>query len=235
MITNEVKPASFDIVHIGAEKGYLAPLNINKLPMIGEVTAQTLRNMGISKVGTLGEMPFKVLERTFGKMGKVLWEKANGIDLTPVIPYSEPKSMSKEVTFQQDTTDIVYLRSVMIRLSEQLSYELRQDGYCTACVTVKLRYSNFDTHSKQVVVASTSADHILIPLILQLFEQLYEKRLLIRLVGVRFTKLVRGVQQLSLFDQSAKIAPLYTAMDNIRSRYGIKAIGRAMGQSPKRE
>jgi DNA polymerase-4 len=95
--------------------------------MVGEVTAQTLRNMGISKVGTLGEMPFKVLERTFGKMGKVLWEKANGIDLTPVIPYSEPKSMSKEVTFQQDTTDIIYLRSVMIRLTEQLSYELRQE------------------------------------------------------------------------------------------------------------
>ncbi|MDI9871069.1 DNA polymerase IV [Flectobacillus roseus] len=235
VITNEVKPANFDLVHIGAEKGYLAPLNINKLPMVGEVTAQTLRNMGISKVGTLGEMPFKVLERTFGKMGKVLWEKANGIDFTPVIPYSEPKSMSKEVTFQQDTTDIIYLRSVIIRLTEQLSYELRQEGYCTACVTVKLRYSNFDTHSKQIVIASTSADHILIPLILQLFEQLYEKRLLIRLVGVRFTKLVRGVQQLSLFDQSAKIAPLYTAMDNIRSRYGIKAVGRAMGQSPKRE
>jgi DNA polymerase-4 len=127
VITNEVKPANFDLVHIGAEKGYLAPLNINKLPMVGEVTAQTLRNMGISKVGTLGEMPFKVLERTFGKMGKVLWEKANGIDLTPVIPYSEPKSMSKEVTFQQDTTDIIYLRSVMIRLTEQLSYELRQE------------------------------------------------------------------------------------------------------------
>lgn len=235
VVTNEVKPAGYNLVEIGQEKQFLAPLAINKLPMVGEVTAQTLRNMGISKVGTLSEMPCKVLERTFGKMGKVLWEKANGIDYSPVLPYSEPKSMSKEITFQQDTTDLVYLKSILIRLTEQLSYELRKDGYCTACVTVKLRYSNFDTHNKQVIISSTSADHILIPLVLQLFDQLYEKRLLIRLVGVRFAKLVRGVQQLSLFDQSAKVAPLYTAMDVIRSRFGIKSIGRAMGYPIKRE
>ena len=232
--TNEAKPAGQMQILRGNERSFLAPLSVMKIPMVGNVMAQTLRNMGVSQVGTLSQMPLKLLEKTFGKMGKTLWEKANGIDFSPVIPYSEQKSMSKEMTFERDTTDVVLLRALFITMTEQLTYDLRKSGHCSGCIAVKIRYSNFDTHTKQMNIPITTADHVLINHALELFEKLYDRRLLIRLVGVRFTKLVRGMEQLNLFDKSAKLAPLYQAMDNIRDWYGIHAVGRAVNLSGKK-
>lgn len=227
--TNECKPAGQLQVFQGKEREFLAPLSVSKIPMVGEVTAQTLRNMGIRNVGTLSQMPVQLLEKTFGKAGKTLWEKANGIDLSQVVPYSEQKGMSKEITFQHDTTDVAFLKALFIKMTEELTYELRQSGHCTGCVAVKIRYSNFDTHTRQINIPITTADHVLIKSTLDLFEKLYDRRLLIRLIGIRFSKLVRGLEQLNLFDKSAKVIPLYNAMDAIRDRYGNDAIGRAIG------
>lgn len=232
--TNEAKPAGQIQILRGDERSFLAPLSVAKIPMIGNVTAQTLRNMGISQVGTLSQMPLKLLEKTFGKMGKILWEKANGIDFSPVIPYSEQKSMSKEMTFEKDTTDVALLKALFINMTEQLTYDLRKSGHCSGCISVKIRYSNFDMYTKQMNIPITTADHVLINHALELFEKLYDRRLLIRLVGVRFTKLVRGMEQLNLFDKSAKLAPLYQAMDNIRDWYGIHSVGRAVNLSHKK-
>lgn len=224
--TNHIKPAGQMQVPMGEEKAFLAPMPVGKIPMIGTVTAQTLRNMGISQVGTLSQMPMRVLERTFGKSGVMLWERANGIDLSPVVPYHEQKSLSKEMTFDKDTTDVNKLRRLLISMTEQLATDLRQKGQCTSCITVKLRYSNFDTHTKQQVLPATASDHLLMPAVLDLFEKLYDRRLLIRLVGIRFSKLLQGQEQLNLFDDSAKLAPLYQAIDWIRGRYGDYAVGR---------
>jgi len=224
--TNHIKPAGQMQVPMGEEKAFLAPMPVGKIPMIGTVTAQTLRNMGISQVGTLSQMPMRVLERTFGKSGVMLWERANGIDLSPVVPYHEQKSLSKEMTFDKDTTDVNKLRRLLISMTEQLATDLRQKGQCTSCITVKLRYSNFDTHTKQQVLPATASDHLLMPAVLDLFEKLYDRRLLIRLVGIRFSKLLQGQEQLNLFDDSAKLAPLYQAIDRIRKRYGDYAVGR---------
>ncbi|RVU27017.1 DNA polymerase IV [Sandaracinomonas limnophila] len=226
--TNHIKPAGQMQVPIGEEKAFLAPMPVGKIPMIGTVTAQTLRNMGISQVGTLSQMPMRVLERTFGKSGVMLWERANGIDLSPVVPYHEQKSLSKEMTFDKDTTDVNKLRRLLISMTEQLATDLRQKGQCTSCITVKLRYSNFDTHTKQQVLPATASDHLLMPAVLDLFEKLYDRRLLIRLVGIRFSKLLQGQEQLNLFDDSAKLAPLYQAIDRIRKRYGDYVLGRAV-------
>lgn len=228
--TYEAKPNGQLRIKIGQEKSFLAPLSVSKIPMVGEVTAQQLRNMGITTVGTLSRMPLRLLDGAFGKNGKTLWERANGIDLTPVIPMAEQKTLSKEMTFEQDTTDVQRLRSVLLSMTEELAYDLRKSGHCTACVTVKIRYSNFDTHTRQANLAATSADHTLIGQVMELFDKLYDRRLLIRLVGVRFSKLVRGMLQLYLFDQSARLAPFYLAMDKIRDRYGTHAIGRLMGK-----
>jgi DNA polymerase-4 len=228
--TNHVKPAGQFMVPAGEEKAFLAPMSVAKIPMIGAVTAQTLRNIGISQVGTLSQMPLKVLEKTFGKSGVMLWERANGIDLRPVVPYHEQKSLSKEITFQKDTTDVDFLQRVLIQLTEQLSFDLRKLGNCTSCVTIKLRYSNFDTHTRQLALPATASDHRLIPVVLELFEKLYDRRLLIRLIGIRFSKLLQGQEQLNLFDDGAKLAPLYDAMDKIRTRYGIFSLARASGK-----
>jgi DNA polymerase-4 len=227
--TNHVKPAGQFQVLAGEEKAFLAPMTVGKIPMIGAVTAQTLRNMGIVHVGTLSQMPLKVLERTFGKSGVMLWERANGIDLRPVVPYSEQKSLSKEITFEQDTTDVKLLRRILGSLTEQLSYDLRKLGQCTSCITVKLRYSNFDTHTRQISIPASASDHRLIPAVHELFEKLYDRRLLIRLIGVRFSKLLQGQEQLSLLDDGARLVPLYGAMDNLRNRYGDFSVLRASG------
>ena len=227
--TNHVKPAGQFQVLPGEEKAFLAPMAVGKIPMIGAVTAQTLRNMGIVHVGTLSQMPLKILERTFGKSGVMLWERANGIDLRPVVPYSEQKSLSKEITFEQDTTDVHLLHRILGSLTEQLAYDLRKLGQCTSCITVKLRYSNFDTHTRQISIPASASDHRLIPAVHELFEKLYDRRLLIRLIGVRFSKLLQGQEQLGLLDDGARLVPLYGAMDNLRNRYGDFSVLRASG------
>jgi DNA polymerase-4 len=227
--TNHIKPAGQFQVLPGEEKAFLAPMVVGKIPMIGAVTAQTLRNMGIVHVGTLSQMPLKILERTFGKSGVMLWERSNGIDLRPVVPYSEQKSLSKEITFEQDTTDVKLLHRILGSLTEQLAYDLRKLGQCTSCITVKLRYSNFDTHTRQISIPASASDHRLIPAVHELFEKLYDRRLLIRLIGVRFSKLLQGQEQLSLFDDGARLVPLYGAMDNLRNRYGDFSVLRASG------
>jgi DNA polymerase IV len=228
MATNEAKPAGQLQIFQGQEKDFLAPLSVSKIPLCGKVTTQTLRNMGINNIGVLSQMPLRMLEKTFGKLGTTLWERANGIDNSPIVPYHDPKSASKEITFEKDTTDVDFLRRVLIKLVEELCYDLRKSGFCACCITVKIRYSNFDTFTKQLNIQMSASDMVMIKHVLELFERLYERRILIRLVGVRFNKLVRGTEQLNLFDGGSKVAPLYHAMDKIRDRYGTQAIGRAL-------
>jgi DNA polymerase IV len=226
--TNEAKPAGQLQIFQGQEKHFLAPLSVSKIPLCGKVTTQTLRNMGINNIGVLSQMPLKMLEKTFGKLGTTLWERANGIDNSPIVPYHDPKSASKEITFEKDTTDVNFLKRVLIKLVEELCYDLRKSGFCACCITVKIRYSNFDTFTKQLNIQMSASDMVMMKHVLELFDRLYERRILIRLVGVRFNKLVRGTEQLNLFDGGSKVAPLYLAMDRIRDRYGTHAISRAV-------
>ena len=226
--TNEAKPTGQLQIFHGQEKDFLAPLSVSKIPLCGKVTTQTLRNMGITNIGVLSQMPLRMLEKTFGKLGTTLWERANGIDNSPIVPYHDPKSASKEITFEKDTTDVDFLRRVLIKLVEELCYDLRKSGFCACCITVKIRYSNFDTFTKQLNIQMSASDMVMMKHVLELFDRLYERRILIRLVGVRFNKLVRGTEQLNLFDGGSKVAPLYLAMDRIRDRYGTHAISRAV-------
>jgi DNA polymerase-4 len=226
--TGEAKPNNEKQIPLGEEKSFLSPLSVRKIPMIGEKTSQTLYNMGVKKVHTLQQMPAQLLEATFGKNGKMIWEKANGIDLSPVVPYSEAKSISSENTFEEDTIDTRLLEATLIAMTEQLSTKLRQKGQLTACVTVKIRYSDFETHSIQQRIPYTSADHNLLPLVKQLFQKLYTRRLLIRLVGVRFSNLVYGNYQIQLFEDSQQQIQLYQALDKLNVKYGDKTVCRAM-------
>lgn len=230
---NEAKPNGQIRLEKVAIQPFINPLSVSKIPMVGEVTAQTLRNMGVNSIGTLSIMPILMLERTFGKAGRIMWERANGIDNTPIIPYTARKSISKETTYQTDTTDLFQLKSTLIRMVEQLGYDLRIQNQCTCQITVKIRYSNFDTYTLQAGLTATSSDHILIGNAVNLFDKLYDRRLLIRLIGVAYGKLVIGKEQLSIFDDSSKTAPLYSAMDKIKKKYGENAIGRAYGFKTK--
>jgi DNA polymerase IV len=226
--TGEAKPNNEKQIPLGEEKSFLSPLSVRKIPMIGEKTAQTLYNMGVKKVHTLQQMPTQLLEATFGKNGKMIWEKANGIDLSPVVPYSEAKSISSENTFEEDTIDTRLLEATLIAMTEQLSTKLRKKGQLTACITVKIRYSDFETHSIQQRIPYTSADHSLLPIVKELFRKLYTRRLLIRLVGVRFSHLVYGNYQIQLFEDSQQQINLYQALDKLNVKYGDKTVCRAV-------
>lgn len=227
--TGEAKPNNQIQVLKGTEKHFLAPLSIRKIPMVGEKTYQTLRNLGVKEIRTLQEMPLELLKRTFGENGEMIWRKANGIDDSPVVPYHERKSISTERTFDKDTIDVVKLRGLLIAMAENLAYQLRKGDKLTSCVTVKVRYSDFQTQTLQCRIPYTSADHLLIPKVLELFEKLYQRRVLVRLIGVRFSHLVSGGYQINLFDDTEERIGLYQAMDKIRHMFGDRAVVKAAG------
>jgi len=231
--TGEAKPNNHINIENGNEIPFLAPLSIKKIPMVGEKTYHKLRSMGVEKVRTVQEMPMELMERVLGKNGQVIWKKAQGIDNTPVIAWNERKSISSERTFEKDTTDIVKLRSILVAMAENLAYQLRNGNKLTACVTVKIRYSDFQTYTKQKRIPYTSLDHTLIAIVLDLFEKMYERRVLIRLIGVRFSNLVGGTYQIRLFEDSEKLIKLYQAMDHLRNQYGKNAVKRAIAMDVK--
>jgi len=225
--TGEAKPNNQLKIDYGFERPFLAPLSIRKIPMIGDKTFLTLRNLGIKQVRTLQEMPKEMLYTVLGKNGLTIWERSCGVDTTPVIPFSERKSISTERTFDKDTINVSMLRSILTAMTENLAYQLRRGDKLTACVSVKLRYSDFQTVSKQLRIPYTSADHILIAKVLELFDQLYNRRVLTRLIGVRFSHLVHGNYQINLFEDTEEMISLYQALDKIRLRYGDRSVIRA--------
>jgi DNA polymerase IV len=227
--TGEAKPNGELQVTRNEVIPFLSPLSIRKIPMIGEKTYHLLRSMGIQTIHTLRLIPVEMMEKVLGKNGIDVWRKANGIDSTPVKPYNEQKSISTERTFQKDTIDIIYLRELLVTMVEKLAYELRHKEKLTSCVTVKIRYSNFDTHTLQKHIPYTSFDHILIETVKDLFSRLYQRRMLIRLIGVRFSHLVSGVQQLNMFEDTPEMVRLYLTLDSLRNRFGRKSVRRAVG------
>lgn len=231
--TNEAKPNNQLKIDFGLEKPFLAPLSIKKIPMVGDKTYQTLRNLGIRQVKTVQNMPMDIMQRVLGANGRVIWKRANGIDNTPVIPFHERKSISNERTFDRDTIDVTKLRGILIAMTENLAYQLRRGDKLTACIAVKIRYSDFNTYSKQSRIPYTSADHTLIPKILELFNSLYNKRMLVRLIGIRFSHLVSGNYQINLFEDTEETLNLYQAMDYVRNRFGSRSVLRASAMGAK--
>jgi DNA polymerase IV len=231
--TGEAKPNNEIQILKGNEKPFLAPLSVKKIPMVGQVTYKALCDLGVKHIQTLQEMPVELLQNVFGKHGRDIWKKAQGIDHSPVIPYQERKSISTERTFEKDTTDHVKLKSILTAMAENLAYQLRRGNKLTACVTVKIRYSDFQTYTQQRQIPYSAMDHNLIPIVMDLYKNLYQRRLLVRLVGIRFSNLVEGGQQMHLFENDEKIANLSIAMDKMRQRYGDRAVLRAVGMDAK--
>ncbi len=226
--TGEAKPSGEKQVDAGIEKLFLAPLSIKKIPGIGGKTFTVLRNMGIEKTGTIQQMPLLMMQRVLGENGQIIWRKANGIDNSPVVPWSEQKSMSHETTFDKDTTDIEQLKKVLIKMVDKLSFELRSAKKVCGCITLKIRYSDFQTHTFQCRIPYTASDHVLLNKVLELFRKNYSRRVLIRLIGVRLSNLVSGFTQINLYEDTEEMIGLYQSMDKIRNKYGFKAIMRGI-------
>ena len=227
--TGQAKPSGTLQVQYGSEQPFLAPLSVRKIPQVGTNTYNTLRNLGVKRIHTVQEMPIELMEQVLGQNGTSIWRKAHGIDPSPVIAFNERKSISTERTFAKDTTDVEKLRGILVAMTENLAYQLRRGRKLTACVAVKVRYADFDTRSVQARIPYTSSDHVLIPKVKALFEQLYNRRVQVRLVGVRYSHLVEGGCQMDLFDDVDERLELYRALDRIRNQYGDRSVVNAAG------
>lgn len=229
--TNEVKPNGMLEIRFGNERSFLAPLSIAKLPGIGKETAYKLVRRGVETIRTLSEIPVEMLEAMLGKTGLELWRKANALDDSPIVPYREQRSISTERTFGTDTINLHFLHAELTRLTESIGFELRRQDKLTGCLTVKLRYSNFDTVARQKTINFTNADHVLLQTAREIFDKLYDRRLLIRLLGIRFTRLIPGNYQISLYEDTREQIRLYQSIDSIKRQFGEHAVFRAAGVS----
>lgn len=227
MATNEAKPNGYLEVAPGKETAFLWPLTVDKIPGVGKQTQIQLHNLGIVTIEQIAKTPADQLEYHFGKWGKKLWEKSHGISDSPVENYSEQKSISHENTFNADFADINFLHTELVRLTEKTAYSLREDGKLAGCITVKLRYADFTTVSKQEVIDYTALDNILIAKVKDLFNRLYKKGEKVRLLGVRFSHLVPMTVQMNLFDDAVEKLELYKAVDEIKNQFGTEAIHKA--------
>ena len=222
--TGEAKPNGTLMIRRGTERAFLSPLPTAKLPGLGKETRHRLSFMGVRTVGLLREIPVPLLEREFGKHGRALSRKARGLDDAPVVAQAQRKSISKERTFQRDTTDVAFLRDVLADMVARLGFDLRSRARLTACVTVKIRYTDFRTVTRQRRIPYTANDRQLLRHARELFEGLHTRRQLVRLVGVRFSDLVSGHYQVDLFEDTARDVRLLGALDDIRARFGEHAI-----------
>ncbi|HPF68065.1 MAG TPA: DNA polymerase IV [Flavobacteriales bacterium] len=232
--TGEAKQGLGELqVPLGTEKPFLAPMPIERIPGVGGKTAHLLRSMGVMKIHTLQEVPIDLMQRLLGEHGPVLWRKANGIDDSPVIAWHERKSIGTERTFERDTIDVAKLRGLFTAMTETLAFQLRRGRKLTSCITVKVRYADFNTHTRQQRIPYTACDHLLLPVVHELFTRLYDRRQRVRLIGVRFSHLVGGGHQIDAFTDTEEAMSLYQAMDKVRKRFGDRTVMRASGMGAR--
>jgi len=222
--TNECKPNGERQVPLNEVQPFLNPLSIKKIPGLGQATYVKLSEMGVRLIYTLSQIPQEQIFKVLGNNGIGLWQKAQGIDNSPVVPYREQKSIGTQSTFETDSIDTQTIKQLITSMVGDLCFQLRAQRKLTACITVTIRYSNFETHTQQSKIAYTSLDSLLISRAKELFDKLYNRRMLLRLVGVKFSQLVSGHEQISLYSASEEQYKLYQAMDRIKNRFGEKAV-----------
>jgi DNA polymerase-4 len=231
--TDEAKPNGYLHIPFGKEKEFLAPLKVNKIPGVGEHMYQALKDWGIETIADLAAQPVELLENRFGKYGAELWNKAHGIHHGEVIPYHEAKSISTENTFDEYLTDPDRILAELVRMTEKVAYELRQDNKMTGCIAVKIRYPDFETTTRQTTIPYTFYDDELIPKAKELFHKLWRKGEPVRLLGVRLSELTDEAVQTNLFSNVEKKSELYRAIDDIKNKFGKWSVVKAASQKSK--
>lgn len=221
--TDEAKPCGQLFIEEGKEKEFLAPLAINKLPMVGENTCTFLVKRGIKTIGDLAAVPLEVLENLLGKHGTSLWEKANGICNRQVESSYSRKSISQETTFFEDVNDKDHLLGVLSAMTEKLCYKIRTANMVSSCVAIKFRYPDFSTHTQQLAIRPTNSDTIIAAAVKTLFQMIHHNEKL-RLIGVRLGNLSFEKSQLNLFGNAEKEIQKLKAIDSIRNKYGWTSV-----------
>ncbi len=227
MATNQAKPNGFLQVAPGQEKEFLWPLSVDKINGVGEQTAQLLKSKGLYTIEDIAHTPLAVLTSYVGKWGESLLQKAQGIGSAEIHTEWEQKSVSHERTFDQDHTDRVFLLQQIVSLCVKTAADVRSEEKLAGCLTVKIKYGNFEVVSKQETIDYTALDDVLTAKAKLLFDQLYQPGRPVRLLGVRCSQLVPINLQMSLFEKTAEKLHLYQTMDEINERFGKDALTKA--------
>ena len=235
MATNEAKPNGFLEIPHGKEKEFLWPLAVEKINGVGKQTESQLKKLGLYKIEDIAKSMPEFLETHLGKWGESLWRKSQGIGSTEISTDWKQKSMSHENTFDTDYTDVDFLQKELVRLTEKTCYGLREDEKLTGCVTVKIRYKDFETTTRQEIINYTALDDELIAKAKDIFNKSYQPGRPVRLVGVRFSQLIPFTMQMNLFDNKVEKLNLYKAVDDIKDRYGSKMVKKAVTVKKKDE
>ena len=220
MATNEGKPNGQYRIELGKEQEFLDPKPVGKIPFCGEKTEAFLNAKGVKTIYDLRQFSREALHNWMGKSGLDLWERAHGRATSVIQPYHEPKSMSSERTFDADTEDAEWLKKVIIGLTEKLAFELREEKKLTSCVAIKIRYTGFETHTRQMTIPITSNSKVLMEKAIHLFTEAFDTERKVRLIGVKFSSLEDGAYQINLFDDREKDILLYKAIDEMKTKHG---------------
>jgi DNA polymerase-4 len=225
--TNQAKPNGYLQIPFGKEKEFLAPLSVGEIPGVGGHTQEVLEYMGIKTLKDVSDTPIEILEERLGKWGTDLKQKSEGLHFSEVSGYHESKSISTENTFNEPVTDLAFINSELVRFTEKICFELRQEEKVAGCVAVKIRYPDFETTTRQTTMSYTSADDEIIPIVKELFNKLHRKGKPIRLLGVRLSELTGDAVQTNLFSDTEKKNELYKTIDAVKNRFGKNLLNRA--------
>ena len=234
--SDQAKPRGLLWVAPGQEARFLEPLSVRKIPGIGKVTERALRALGIETVEHLAAVPLEKLEKIFGQWGTALYRKARGGDSYEFVIDAEPKSISQNHTFGEDTDDAAVLTTMLSHLSQKACKRLREAGLATRTLTLTIRYIGFDTHTRsKTLTEPTRLDADIFAVFQELFREHRDHRRKIRLLGVSLSGLTHGAEQLDLLDpdRRAKLEKLTRAADGLRDRFGFGSV--QFGGSLKRD
>ena len=225
--SDQGKPRGLVWVAPGMEARFLAPLPIRKIPGIGEVTERALRALGIETVEQLAAHSQEKLEKIFGQWGTALYRKARGGDAYEFLIDAEPKSISHNHTFGEDTSDVPDMESLLSHLSQKACKRLREAGLSARTLTLTIRYAGFDTYTRAKTLAEPAQlDADIFAVFLELFRQHRDPKRKVRLLGVALSSLCHGGQQLDLLEaeRREKLEKLTQATDRLRDKFGFGSV-----------
>jgi DNA polymerase-4 len=225
--SDQAKPRGLLWVAPGSEARFLAPLSVRKIPGIGEVTERALRALSIAIVEQLAAQTLEKLEKVFGQWGTALYRKARGGDSYEFVIDAEPKSISHNHTFGEDTDDAVALTAMLSHLSQKACKRLREAGLATRTLTLTIRYAGFDTYTRAKTLGEpTQLDADIFAVFQNLFREHRDHGRKIRLLGVSLGGLTHGVEQLDLLsaERRAKLEKMTRATDRLRDRFGFGSV-----------
>jgi DNA polymerase-4 len=239
--SEQAKPRGLLWVAPGSEARFLAPLPVRKIPGIGEVTERALRALGLETVGQLAGVPQEKLDKIFGQWGTALYRKARGGDSYEFVIDAEPKSISHNHTFGEDTNDTEALVTMLSHLSQKACKRLRESGLATRTLTLTIRYAGFDTYTRSKTLPEpTLLDADIYSAFQNLFHEHRNTKRKIRLLGVSLSGFSHGAQQLDLLEaeRRARLEKLTRAADILRDRFGFDSVkfgGSLHSDGPKRD